>query len=85
MKYLILAKNDKRIIHISNTLSYNKVGGLILDSGLQIVPGICDVAEVQDVPSEIITEKFYYINNEYVINPNYEENRKDKLLKLLEK
>jgi hypothetical protein len=76
MKYLILCPSDKRIIHISTSLEYNKIGGLILDTGLQIAPSICEVAEVDDVPSSIEVEKYCYIDNNYILNENYivEEN-----------
>lgn len=71
MKYLILCPSDKRIIHISSTLNYNKVGGLILDSGLQIAPGISVVRAVEFVPDYVEAEKYCYVNNQYVINENY--------------
>lgn len=71
MKYLILCPSDKRIIHISTTLDYNEVGGLILDSGLQIVPGICEVAEVEEVPENIEIEKYCYVDSTYILNENY--------------
>lgn len=72
MKYLILSPSDKRIMHISTTLQYNKVGGLILDSGLHIAPNIAKVAEVYDVPTYVEIEKYLFVDGEYVINPNYE-------------
>ena len=77
MKYLILSPSDKRIMHISTTLQYNKVGGLILDSGLQIAPNISEVAEVYDVPSYVEIEKYLFVNGEYVLNPNYENEVKE--------
>ena len=61
MKYLILCPSDKRIIHISSTLDYNKVGGLILDSGLHIAPNICEVEKVNDIPDYVEIEKYCYI------------------------
>jgi hypothetical protein len=73
MKYLILCPSDKRIIHISTTLNFNSVGGLILDNGLQIVPNICEVEVVGAVPEYVEVEKYCYVNNEYVINENYVE------------
>ena len=77
MKYLILSPSDKRIMHISTTLQYNKVGGLILDSGLHIAPNISEVAEVYDVPSYVEIEKYLFVNGEYVLNPNYENEVKE--------
>lgn len=77
MKYLILCPSDKRIMHISTTLQYNKVGGLILDSGLHIAPNIAEVAEVNDVPSYVEIEKYLFVNGEYVLNPNYENEVKE--------
>ena len=73
MKYLILCPSDKRIIHISTTLEYNIVGGLILDSGLHVAPNICEVVEVEEVPNHIEVEKYCYVENEYVLNENYIE------------
>lgn len=72
MKYLILCPSDKRIMHISSTLDYNKVGGLVLDNGLHIAPGIAEVAEVEEVPEYVEVEKYLYVDGEFVINPNYE-------------
>lgn len=78
MKYLILCPSDKRIMHISSTLNYNKVGGLILDSGLQIAPGISEVRTVEFVPDYVETEKYCYVNGGYVVNESYiEEENKD--------
>lgn len=78
MKYLILCPSDKRIIHISTTLNFNNVGGLILDSGLQIVPGISETAYVEFVPEYVETEKYCYVNGRYVVNESYiEEENKD--------
>ena len=78
MKYLILCPSDKRIMHISTTLQYNKVGGLILDSGLHIAPNIAEVAEVYGVSSYVEIEKYLFVNGEYVLNPNYENEVKAK-------
>ena len=72
MKYLILCPSDKRIMHISSTLDYNKVGGLILDSGLHIAPNIAEVVGVDYVPSYVEPEKYLYKNG-FVLNPDYEE------------
>ena len=71
MKYLILCPSDKRIIHISTTLEYNIVGGLVLDSGLHVAPNICEVAQVEEVPNHIEVEKYCYVGNKYVLNENY--------------
>lgn len=73
MKYLILCPSDKRIIHISTTLKHNKVGGLILDTGLHIAPNICEVATVENIPPHIEVEKYCYVKGEYVENENYIE------------
>ena len=72
MKYLILCPSDKRIMHISSTLDYNKVGGLILDSGLHIAPNIAEVVTVSEVPEYVEVEKYLYKDG-FVLNPNYEE------------
>ena len=85
MKYLILSKKDKRIMHISDTLSYNKSGVLILDNELHIAPNFCIVVEVDKVPEWVEPEKYCYINNEYLLNEQYKENKKNKLLRKLYK
>lgn len=69
--YLILAPEDKRIMHISKTLDYNIFGGYVLDNGLHIVKGISEAVEVEEVPEYVEVEKYCYINNEFVINENY--------------
>ena len=71
--YLILAPEDKRIIHISKTLDYNSVGGYVLDSGLHIAKGISEAVEVKEIPSNVEVEKYCYIDNEFVYNINYVE------------
>jgi hypothetical protein len=73
MKYLILCPTDKRIMHISTTLDYNKVGGLVLDNGLHIAPGIAEVAEVSNVPEYVSEEKYLYKDGKFIENPNYIE------------
>lgn len=73
MKYLILCPTDKRIMHISSTLDYNKVGGLVLDNGLHIAPGIAEVAGVDYVPEYVEPEKYLYKNGKFLENPNYIE------------
>lgn len=75
MKYLILCPSDKRIMHISSTLNYNKVGGLILDSGLHIAPNIAEFVTVNEVPEYVEVEKYCYINGTFVLNKNYEEEK----------
>ena len=72
MKYLILCPSDKRIMHISTTLNYNKVGGLVLDNGLHIAPNIAEVVGVDYVPNYVEVEKYLYKNG-FVLNPDYEE------------
>ena len=71
--YLILALDDKRIMHFSKTLDYNSVGGYVLDSGLNIVKGISEAVEVKEIPSHVEVEKYCYINNEFVYNIDYVE------------
>lgn len=71
MKYLILCPSDKRIIHISSTLDYNKVGGLILDSGLHIAPNICEVETIDYIPDYVEVEKYCYIDGKFIENENY--------------
>lgn len=73
MKYLILCPSDKRIMHISTTLNYNKVGGLILDSGLHIAPNIAEVVIVNEIPSNVEIEKYCFVNNTFILNENYIE------------
>ena len=73
MKYLILCPEDKRIIHISNSLGYEANGNLILSSGLRVAAGIAEVAEVESVPAEVKIEKYCYADGEFVINPEWHQ------------
>lgn len=71
MKYLILCPDDKRIIHISTSMGYEKNGNLILSSGLRVAAGIAEVVEVETVPIEVEPEKYCYVNGEFVLNPHW--------------
>ena len=71
--YLILALDDKKIMHISTTLDYDMFEGYVIDSGLHIVKGISEAVEVDEIPSNVEVEKYCYINNEFVENVNYVE------------
>ena len=73
MKYLILCPEDKRIIHISNSLGYEPNGNLILSSGLRVAAGIAEVAEVEEVPVEVEPEKYCFVDNAFVMNPEWHQ------------
>lgn len=74
MKYLILAPTDKRIIHISDDLGYQSNGNYLINNGrLAIPPSICELATVDSVPDNVEPEKYCYINNAFVENPNWSE------------
>lgn len=70
----------KKIVYISkmaerikiNNVDYIKVSSknFVLDMDYEIV-------EVEDVPIETIPEKYMYIENEYVLNPNWESGSKN--------
>lgn len=69
MKYLILCPEDKRIIHISDTIAYEKNGNFILSSGIRVAKNIAEIAEVEEVSAGVKPEKYLYINGEFVENP----------------
>ena len=71
MKYLILCPSDKRIMHISDSLGYEPNGNLILSSGIRVAVGIAEVAEVEVVPPEVETEKYCYVDSEFISNPEW--------------
>jgi hypothetical protein len=73
MKYLILCPDDKRIMHISNSLGYESNGNLILSSSLRVAAGIAEVAEVETVPAEVKPEKYCYVDGSFVLNPEWTE------------
>lgn len=70
MKYLILDPETKRIIFISDTIRDNEIGGTILDSGINIAPGIAQIIEYQDeLPEGIVPEKYLYKDGVFELNP----------------
>lgn len=71
MKYLILCPEDKRIVHISNTIGYESNGNFILSSGIRVAKGISELIEVEEVPAGVKPEKYLYINGEFVENPEW--------------
>lgn len=74
MAYLILALDDKRILHISATLDYQDNGNYLIHNGtLAIPPSICELAEVAAVPDGVEPEKWCYIGGEFSPNPNWQE------------
>lgn len=74
MKYLILAPTDKRIIHISDDLGYQSNGNYLINNGrLAIPPSICELVTVDNVPDGVEPEKYCYIDNAFVENPNWSE------------
>lgn len=75
MKYLIMAKDDHRIIHISDDLDYQANGNyLIYDGILAIPPVICDMAEVESIPEYVESEKWCYTTEQgFYENPGWTE------------
>ena len=72
MKYLILAKEDHRIMHISDTMNYQSNGNyLIYNDSLAIPPVICDMVEVAAIPEGVEPEKWCYVGGKFVPNANW--------------
>ena len=70
----LLLDNRKLILHIWEGIEFGTYDGeekwkvseylYMIDNGYTCV-------EITDVPLEVIPEKYFYIDNEFVINPNY--------------
>ena len=73
MKYLILNPVDKRIMHISTTISYMKNRGCIIDTGLRIAPNIFEVVAVINVPEDVCKNKYFFIDNDFILDETYLE------------
>lgn len=74
MKYVILAMDDKRIIHLSDDLGYQSNGNYLINNGtIAIPPSICEMVMVDSVPDNVEPEKYCYIDNTFVENPNWSE------------
>ena len=73
MKYLILNPVDKRIMHISTTISYMKNRGCVIDTGLRIAPNIFEVVAVSSVPEDVCKNKYFFIDNDFVLDEKYLE------------
>lgn len=72
MKYLILAPDDHRIIHISDDLGYQSNGNYLINHGtLAVPPTICQMVEVEAVPAEVEPEKWLYVDGGFAVNPNW--------------
>lgn len=88
MAYLILATDDKRIVHISNSLDHQSNGNYLINNGtLAIPPSICTLVEVNTVPDGVELEKWCYIDGQFVPNPNWREpefNDVDEILNIIE-
>ena len=51
MKYILTAKDDHRIMHISDDLGYQSNGNYLIYGGeLAVPPILADMAEVETVP-----------------------------------
>lgn len=74
MKYILTAKDDHRIMHISDDLGYQSNGNYLIYGGeLAVPPILADMAEVETVPDGVEPEKWCYAEGEFAENPNYVE------------
>lgn len=74
MKYILTAKDDHRIMHISDDLAYQGNGNYLIYGGeLAVPPILADMAEVETVPEGVETEKWCFADGEFYANPNYVE------------
>ena len=78
--YIITAKNDHRVLYMSDDLDYQTNGNYLINSGiLAIPPTICDMAEVASVPDYVVPDQFLYVDGEFIVNPNYTPHEEDVL------
>lgn len=71
---MFLVLNDrKKIMAISKSTTILDDGSVKLNNGLIICDEGLMVVEVESVPVGIKEEKYFYIDGEYVLNPNWEE------------
>lgn len=74
MKYILTAKDDHRIMHISDDLGYQSNGNYLIYGGeLAVPPILADMAEVESVPEGVEPEKWCFADGEFYVNPNYVE------------
>lgn len=74
MKYILTAKEDHRIMHISDDLGYQSNGNYLIYGGeLAVPPILADMAAVESVPDDVEPEKWCYADGEFTENPNYVE------------
>ena len=71
---MFLVLNDRnKIIAISKAVTELEDGGIKLNNGLILCDDNLTITEVDSIPNEIKEEKYFYINNEFVLNPNWKE------------
>ena len=74
MKYILTAKDDHRIMHISDDMGYQSNGNYLIYGGeLAVPPILADIAEVESVPDGVEPEKWCFADGEFYANPNYVE------------
>ena len=74
MKYILTAKDDHRIMHISDDLGYQSNGNYLIYGGeLAVPPILADMAEVESVPEGVEPEKWCFADGKFYANPNYVE------------
>lgn len=83
---MFLVLNDrKKIMAISKSTTILDYGSVKLSNGLIICDEGLTVVEVASVPVGIKEEKYFYIDGEYVLNPNWEESQLSEKVNTLEK
>lgn len=74
MKYLLLARDNKRIMFVSETLGYQENGNYLINDGtLAIPPSICELVEVPSIPEGVEPEKWCYKDGQFIPNPDWRE------------
>lgn len=70
----LLLDDLKKIIHISKMaekVTINNVDYIKVSNNNMIVDNNYDIVEVENIPVNITTEKYMYVDGEFVINENY--------------
>lgn len=82
--YLLL--NDRNmIIEINSSIKLQDDGTIIVGKYLVVDEVGMSIVKVDEVPIDIIPWKYFYINGEYELNPNWEESKLSQKVTELEK
>lgn len=70
----LLLDELKKIVHISKMaekVTINNVDYIKVSNNNMIVDNNYDIVEVENIPVNITTEKYMYVDGEFVVNENY--------------